>query len=91
MNTMDRTVLTLLLFLLIFTLTGKCFSYLDELSYMDKHYYKISDGEHSYYTENYQYDSSGNTIQFTDKNGKEIIIYGSASIISPKERKENIA
>lgn len=86
MNTMDRTVLTLLLFLLIFALVGKCY-----FSYLDKHYYKISDGEHNYYTENYQYDSSGNTIQFTDKNGKEIIIYGSASIISPKERKENIA
>lgn len=86
MNTMDRTVLTLLLFLLIFTLAGKCY-----FSYLDKHYYKISDGKHSYYTENYQYDSSGNTIQFTDKNGKEIIIYGSVSIISPKERKENIA
>ncbi len=75
---MDRTTFGLILFLLAGAIAGKCY-----ISYLDKNYYKISDGEHSYYTENYQYDSSGNTIQFTDKNGKEIIIYGSASIISP--------
>lgn len=47
-------------------------------------YYRICDGKHDYYTENYEYDSSSNTIKFIDIDGREVIVYGSASIISPK-------
>ena len=49
-------------------------------------YYRICDGRHDYYTENYEYDSSSNTIKFIDIDGREIIIIGNASITNSKAK-----
>ena len=69
----------LLLLIIVVDFAKQCYN-----SYLGKNYYQICDGKHDYYTEKYEYDSSNNTIEFIDVNGKEITVYGSASITSPK-------
>ena len=58
---------------------------LDTKSKSEK-YYRICDGKYDYYTENYEYDSSSNTIKFIDIDGREIIIIGNASITNSKAK-----
>ena len=58
---------------------------LDTKSKSEK-YYRICDGKHDYYAENYEYDSSSNTIKFIDIDGREIIIIGNASITNSKAK-----
>lgn len=83
---MDRTCVFGLILLLLTVITA--FFYQCYNSYLDKNYYQICDGKHDYYTKSYEVDSANQTINFVDIDGRKIVIYGSASIISPEKTSE---